>query len=122
MANSPIVLVDISANNPAEAANFYREAFGWNVPDSGDPTYAMFMADGGLNGFLVQAGTERYKAGDVVMYLGTDDIDASMAKIESLGGQVVLPKTEVPGFGWYCFFTDPTGNRLGLFQAAAPAI
>jgi predicted enzyme related to lactoylglutathione lyase len=116
MAAHPIVLVDISANNPAESANFYREVFGWNIPE-GDPGYMMFQAEGGLTGFLVQAGTGVYKPGDVVMYLGTDDIDASLAKVESQGGKIVLAKTEVPGYGSYAFFTDLTGNKLGLFQA-----
>lgn len=118
MATFPIVLVDISANNPLESANFYKEAFGWNIPDTGNPGFVMFSTEGGLNGFLVQAGGEVYKPGDVVMYLGTTDIDADLAKIEELGGKVVLPRTEVPGYGWYAFFTDPTGNRLGLFQAS----
>jgi hypothetical protein len=24
----------------------------------------------------------------------------------------------VPGFGWYAFFRDPSGNRMGLWQAS----
>jgi ferritin-like metal-binding protein YciE len=28
----------------------------------------------------------------------------------------LLPKTEIPGMGWYAIFADPTGNRLGLFS------
>lgn len=118
MATFPIVLVDISANNPLESANFYKEAFGWNIPDTSNPGYVMFSTDGGLNGFLVQTGNEVYKPGDVVMYLGTDNIDVDLEKIERLGGKIVLPKTDVPGYGWYAFFTDLTGNRLGLFQTA----
>jgi predicted enzyme related to lactoylglutathione lyase len=26
-----------------------------------------------------------------------------------------VPKTEIPGMGWYAIFSDPTGNRIGLF-------
>jgi predicted enzyme related to lactoylglutathione lyase len=117
MAAHPIVFVDISANNLGQSANFYREAFGWNIQDDTSPTSRMFQAEGGLFGFLVQAGSDVYKAGDVLMYLGTDDLDSSLAKVVRLGGQIVLPKTEVAGYGWYAFFTDLTGNRLGLFQA-----
>ena len=36
-------------------------------------------------------------------------------KIESLGGQTLLPKTEIPNIGWFALFADPTGNRVGLF-------
>jgi predicted enzyme related to lactoylglutathione lyase len=26
-----------------------------------------------------------------------------------------MPKTEIPGIGWWGMFTDPTGNKIGLF-------
>lgn len=56
-----------------------------------------------------------YKAGEVLIYIGTDDIDASLAKITSLGGKTILPKTEIPQVGWWAVFADPTGNKIGLF-------
>jgi len=53
----------------------------------------------------------------LLLYIGTDDIDASLAKVEAHGGKTVLPKTEIPGIGWFAIFTDQTGNRLALFTA-----
>ena len=47
----------------------------------------------------------------------TDDIDASLAKAESLGGKTVIPKTEIPGVGWFGFFSDPTGNVVSLYTS-----
>ena len=55
--------------------------------------------------------------GDVLIYIGTDDIEASLAKIQALGGKVVAPKTEIPQTGWFAIFTDPTGNKIGLYTA-----
>jgi predicted enzyme related to lactoylglutathione lyase len=46
---------------------------------------------------------------------GTDDIDSSLAKAESHGGKNVTPKTEIPNTGWFGFFSDPTGNLIGLY-------
>ena len=54
-------------------------------------------------------------AGTVLVYVGTDDIDSSLAKAESLGGKIVTPKTEIPNTGWFGFFSDPTGNLIGLY-------
>jgi hypothetical protein len=51
----------------------------------------------------------------VVVYIGTDDIEASLAKVEKLGGKTVTPKSEIPGMGWFALFTDPSGNLVGLF-------
>ncbi len=50
-----------------------------------------------------------------MVYISTDDIDASLAKAESLGGKIVLPKSEIPDTGWFGFFSDPTGNVVGLY-------
>jgi predicted enzyme related to lactoylglutathione lyase len=27
-----------------------------------------------------------------------------------------MPKQEIPAIGWFAFFADPTGNRIGLFK------
>jgi predicted enzyme related to lactoylglutathione lyase len=32
----------------------------------------------------------------------------------------VVPKTEIPGIGWFGVFTDPTGNKVGLYTAQSP--
>ena len=50
-----------------------------------------------------------------LIYLANDDIEKTLAKAEALGGEVVVSKMEIPGVGWYGFFTDPSGNRIGLF-------
>jgi uncharacterized protein len=48
-------------------------------------------------------------------YVSTDDIDATLAHVEALGGKTLLPKTEIPHNGWFAFFADPAGNRIGLY-------
>jgi predicted enzyme related to lactoylglutathione lyase len=60
------------------------------------------------------------KTGDVLVYVDVDDIDAAFTKIEKLGGKKLMPKTEIPGFGWFAFFADPTGNRVGLYTTMKP--
>jgi predicted enzyme related to lactoylglutathione lyase len=55
----------------------------------------------------------------VLLYISTDDIDATLAKIEAHGGKTVVPKTEIPQVGWFGIFTDPTGNRVALFTATS---
>lgn len=50
------------------------------------------------------------------MYVHSDDIAATLAKVESLGGTVVVPESEIPGIGWFGIFMDPAGNLLALFK------
>jgi predicted enzyme related to lactoylglutathione lyase len=59
---------------------------------------------------------QEFKIGDIIPYISTDDIDATLAQIVSKGGRILKTKTEIPGIGWYAFFADPTGNRMGLYS------
>jgi uncharacterized protein len=115
MPDHVIAHVDISANNQEEAAKFYESLFGWKIQSVPQMNYTMFQPEAGPGGGFSQAGDGMAQAGQVLIYVSTDDIDASLAKVESLGGKTVLPKTEIPTVGWFGIFTDPTGNQIALF-------
>ena len=114
MSKLPIVHIEFSAKYNKEAGSFYADLFGWEVQQIPEMNYATFDTGvepgGGYNPI-----TETNPAGTVAVYVGTDDIDATLAKAEELGGKTVVPKSEVPGFGWFGFFIDPTGNTIGLW-------
>jgi predicted enzyme related to lactoylglutathione lyase len=112
----PIVHIEISANNLDEATKFYQRAFGWVIESIPEMGYATFVAEGGPGGGLNPV-TADNPAGTVLVYVDTDDIAGDLQRIESLGGKTVVPKTEIPGFGWFGVFADPTGNHIGLFTA-----
>ena len=121
MSNHPIVHIEIPGSDTSAASKFYGDAFGWKIEHAPDFDYYMFQAEGGPGGGFVKPGTEagyEQKAGEVLIYIGTDDIEASLAKVQSLGGKVVLPKTEIPQTGWFAVFNDPAGNKIGLFTAS----
>ncbi|MFL5654026.1 MAG: VOC family protein [Ktedonobacteraceae bacterium] len=116
MSNHSVVHMDIPANDPATASKFYADLFGWNIQVDQAFDYHMFQAEPGPGGGFVKVGENPpYKPGEVLIYVSSDDIDATLAKAESLGGKTLLPKTEIPHTGWFAFFADPTGNRIGLF-------
>ena len=56
-------------------------------------------------------------AGQVLIHIHSDDIDADLKKVEELGGKVLHQKTEIPQTGWYGIFQDPTGNVLALYTS-----
>jgi hypothetical protein len=51
-------------------------------------------------------------------YVDVPSIDAAITKAPSLGAQVALPKTPVPGVGAYAAIIDPQGNNCGLWEQA----
>lgn len=116
MSKHPIVHIEFSARDLAESANFYSEAFGWKTQSMPEFDYVTFQAAGGPGGGFTRVG-EQVRPGAVFVYIQTDDIEASLAKIADLGGKVVQPKTEIPGVGWFAYFQDPGGNVVALFTA-----
>ena len=116
MSPHPIVHIEFSAKDREAAALFYQELFGWQVQQMPEANYATFNPGEGPGGGFSPVG-ENNPAGTVMVYIDTDDIEASLAKAESLGATTVYPKTEIPNTGWFAFFKDPTGNIVGLYTA-----
>jgi len=117
MSNHSVVHIEIPAQDPAAAGKFYADLFGWNIQVDPSFDYHMFQPDPGPGGGFVKVGENpSYKPGEVLIYVSTDDIDATLAQAQSLGGKTLQPKTEIPNMGWFAFFADPTGNRIGLFS------
>ena len=116
MSKHPVVHIEFSAKDLEAASKFYAELFGWKIEQMPEMDYAMFEPGEGVGGGLNPV-SENNPAGTVVVYIGTDDIEASLAKAEQLGGKAIVPKTEIPGMGWFGMFLDPSGNQIGLFTA-----
>ncbi|UCD97607.1 MAG: VOC family protein [Chloroflexota bacterium] len=114
MADHPVLHIEFSAADRVAAGEFYRDLFGWEVVQMPEMNYATFSTGeepgGGFNPI-----SEENPPGTVIAYIGTDDIDASLAKAEALGGKKLMPKTEIPETGWVGLFSDPTGNIVGLY-------
>ena len=114
MSQHPIVHIEFSAKDRESAGQFYSQLFGWKVSQMPEMDYASFESQEGLGGGFNPV-KEDYPAGTVTVYVGCDDIEATLAKAESLGGKTIVPKSEIPGTGWFAMFSDPTGNVVGLF-------
>ena len=114
MSQHPIVHIEFSAQDREAAAQFYSEVFGWQIQQIPEMNYATFEAKGGPGGGFNPV-SEKNPAGTVLVHIASDDIEASLAKIESLGGTILVPKTEIPQVGWFAIFVDPTGNQVALY-------
>jgi predicted enzyme related to lactoylglutathione lyase len=121
MTKRNIVHVEIPAQNVEAAGNFYRDLFGWKIQPMPEMNYTMWEAgEGDEYGGFPQVSAEN-PAGQVLVYIASDDIEADLANVKKLGGTVVHPKAEIPGTGWFAVFKDPTGNVLALYTSMNPA-
>jgi len=115
MTKHSIIHVEFPAANREAAVKFYRDVFGWESSDLPNIPYPMFTA-GEVTGGL-PALNDMYQPGDVIVHIDTEDIAADLKNIEAAGGTSVTGVIDLGPGGAVAFFTDPTGNRLALFQS-----
>ena len=111
----PIVHIDLAAHDPAVSSKFYADVFGWKIRHDSNFDYYMFSVEGGAGGGFNKVGEQGTQVGEIVPYIDVDDIDAYLQKVEAAGGKTLLPKTEIPGIGWFAQFVDPGGTRMALY-------
>ncbi|WP_243730406.1 VOC family protein [Nesterenkonia salmonea] len=115
-AHHAISYVELGVTDLVSTRAFYEAAFGWEFNDYG-PAYSGIKAPdgegeiGGLNPAFTSSGD-----GPLVL-LFSEDLDASVEAVRGAGGVIVEGPYTFPG-GRRFEFTDPSGNRLGVFAAA----
>ncbi len=108
-----LVYWEIPATDRKKSADFYARLFGWKTTESGS-NYTMFEVAEGVGGGIFQV--ERMPEPCIEVYIKVASIPATLQKVEELGGKVEKPKTEIGGgFGYYAFFRDPCGCRIGIW-------
>jgi predicted enzyme related to lactoylglutathione lyase len=114
-----VVHIEFAAQDMDRAERFWEGVGGWSIEDSGMPgiDYRMFQ-EGDQGGAVMQSDTT-----GTTIYLGSEDIDADLAKVSELGGDGE-EKQPIPGIGWFARCKDTEGNSFSFFQsdesAAAP--
>ncbi|MCB1140289.1 MAG: VOC family protein [Leptospiraceae bacterium] len=68
----------------------------------------------GSTGTLVQAQSYEPSHKGTLIYLGVEDLDAVLSRVEEKGGKVLNPKMSIGEHGFVGHFEDCEGNRVGL--------
>ena len=117
-----VIHFEISADNPQRAAVFYQNVFGWNFQKWGGPQEYWLVTTGppqepGIDGgMFIRKGPVGH-----VNTIDVPDVDAFAAKVTSAGGEVVVPKTAIPGMGHLIYCKDTEGSVFGIFQSDTTA-
>ena len=116
---NPVVHFEIGCRDRESGNAFYTSLFGWSTSDYGPLSKSVDTgSSAGIPGFLTALGHEPYNY--VMVYVEVEAIDACTEQVVSLGGKVVIPKTEVPDKGWFAWIQDPDENTIGLWQPSKP--
>lgn len=116
----PIMHFEIASPNLEKATEFYRELFDWDVGEERMDGYRLVQtAEGSIGGGLLRTpeGVFPY----VTVYVGVEDLKATLVRAEELGGKVIVEPMPIPGFGEFAMFQDPDGVMMGLFEELSGA-
>ena len=108
-----IVHVEFPAQDIERGKKFWEGVGGWSLNDAGMPGMQYLMFQEGDQGGAV-FGMEG--AAGTTIYLGTDDIDADLARVRELGGDAD-EKQPIPKIGGFARCKDSEGNEFSLFQS-----
>jgi hypothetical protein len=113
---------ELFTSDYARAVDFYRSVFAWQtevVSDSEDFRYTVLNpGDGALAGIMDAKDSVAPGGSAWSIYWETDDVDATIATLRSLGGSVRAEAADSP-YGRMATVTDPYGAVFKLRQAPA---
>ncbi|HLY23113.1 MAG TPA: VOC family protein [bacterium] len=107
------------------AGRFYRAVYDWSsdlVDTSEDSSYTIFKAGNNMiAGMMARPARLKDVPPNWLTYFGTDDVDASAAKVRELGGKVMQPPTDIPGIGRFAVCQDGQGAVFAIAKFIPPA-
>jgi predicted enzyme related to lactoylglutathione lyase len=119
----PVVHFEIVGQDPEKLKRYYSDLFGWEFDSDNPANYGVVERDGNTNADGVGIGGGITKApegytGHVTFYVEVPDVEAALAKAESLGGSRMMGPEEPMEGVEIGLFDDPEGRTIGLVKGA----
>jgi predicted enzyme related to lactoylglutathione lyase len=118
-----VVHFEIHSADPDAAAKFYSSIFGWKIFKWDGPVEYWLVQTGdgpGIDGGIVRRQGDAPAAGAAVnayvCTIGVESLDETLDSIIAKGGDIAVPKNEIPGIGTLAYFKDLDGNIFGALQ------
>jgi predicted enzyme related to lactoylglutathione lyase len=112
---NPVAWFEIVGQDGARLRQFYGELFGWPIDASqtGMDYGLVAQQPNGIAGGIGRS--EDGGPGHVTVYVEVDDIQEYLQKAERLGGKMIAPPMDIPGWNLSIgFMSDPEGHLVGL--------
>jgi predicted enzyme related to lactoylglutathione lyase len=115
---------ELLTNDEAASAAFYEAVLGWKLgppaPGAG-MKYSMLDSGRGYVGGMMQLTDEMRSNGAKptwLFYIGVEDVDASVKKVEDAGGKILMRPFDIPNVGRLAMIADPQGIPLYVMRGA----
>ena len=118
----PVVHFEIVVQDAGRLQSYYAELFDWEIDSNNEMNYGMvsresnLAADGnpGIGGGIA-GGPPGYE-GHVTFYVAVTDVEAALAKAESLGGTRIMGPEKIMDMVELGQFSDPEGHVIGVVK------
>ncbi len=120
----PVVHFEVIGKDGEALQHYYSELFGWEIDGDNPMNYGMVAREGNVNsegvgiGGGIGGGPEGYE-GHVMFYIEVPDVEAALAKAESLGGTRVMGPETIMDQVELGHVKDPEGHTIGVVRTIA---
>lgn len=123
---NPVNWFEIPVTDMARAKAFYERILDIEIAETEMGAnrmgwFPMEMGRMGAAGTLIQGEGYRPSHDGSLVYLHVDQIDPTLAAIDSAGGKTLVPRTSIGQHGFIAHFEDLEGNRVALHESPAEA-
>ncbi|MHA2025563.1 MAG: VOC family protein [Candidatus Thorarchaeota archaeon] len=113
-----VIHFEIIADDADRTVKFYETVFGWKIDKWDGPIDYWLITTGdsetpGIDGAF---GMRQSAEDTTVNTIDVESVDETVKKIEKNGGEIVRPKSPVPGVGYMAYFKDSEGNLWGIME------
>jgi predicted enzyme related to lactoylglutathione lyase len=117
-----VVHFEIIGKDGPKLQSYYSELFGWEINNDNPMNYGVVAREGNTNanGVGIGGGVAGYDSvpNSVTFYVEVPDVEAALAKAETLGGTRLMGPTEVMPGTVIGIFSDPEEHMIGVVKAA----
>jgi uncharacterized protein len=120
----PVVHFEVIGKDADKLQSYYAELFGWEFDSDNPMNYGVVQRQGNTSsegvgiGGGVGTGPEGYD-GHVTFYIEVPDVEAALAKAESLGGSRMMGPDKVMEGLEIGLFNDPEGHLIGVVNVSS---
>jgi predicted enzyme related to lactoylglutathione lyase len=114
--SNPIVHLEVTGQDGAKLQSFFSDLFGWQLDANNPMNYGVGILNDTVG---IGVGPAPEGPGASTFYIAVDDVEAALAKAESLGGSRIMGPMTVPDGPTIGLFGDPEGHMVGVFNPPA---
>jgi len=119
----PVVHFEVIGRDGEKLREYFSSLFGWEIDASNPMNYGIIQREGNVSpeGVGIGGGVAGYEGqdGHVTFYVEVPDVEAALAKAESLGGTRVMGPDKITDEVELGQFKDPEGHLIGVVKTAS---